>query len=159
MERGWEKVIPRPLADYHGVGQRVTTVPSTRIHGEHLSIWGGGNDGDTDYWLGLSNRNLFSFFSVNDCVALALTRAHPLWVFRKMFSWNLHLGPPFSSFFSWPPWGRAADTPLILSKRDVPALGRYPSRAGEGRIPIPTVPSTRLKRGTLICMGGAMVVI
>jgi hypothetical protein len=52
------------------------------------------------------------------------------------------LALPHSSFPPQPPQGRAADTPHLLSKRDVPALGRYPSRAGKGRIPIPTVPST-----------------
>jgi hypothetical protein len=136
----------RPSYSPRGTCPRWADTPAAPGRADSLSgqfLAYGHNGGQWWWWyrLGPRTRNLFSSSSVSVfCVALAHSHA-------RVALARTHLGPPFSSLLSWPPWGRAADTPLLLSKRDVPALGRYPSRAGEGRLPVPTVPSTRIRGG------------
>jgi hypothetical protein len=112
-------------------------------------LYGGGVavNGDTDWALAIALA--LTIFSVNVCAALA--RARHLEssenCFRETRTWALLFLPYFLTLIG-SCYGHA---PLIL--RDVPVLGRYPSRAGEGRIPTPTVPSTRIK-GEHICIWG-----
>jgi hypothetical protein len=61
--------IPQPRRDVQSL---IPTAPSTQIKGEHIYIWGGGNDGDTDWALALAIYFLSFFMNVS--VALARGR-------------------------------------------------------------------------------------